>query len=361
MAAVSRLFQPLRVGTMNLQHRVVMSPLTRYRADSEHAHTALGVEYYAQRSSAPGTLLITEATLIAPREAGHPHAPGVWNDNQIAAWKRVTDVVHTNKSFIYCQLWAPGRQNQPAVLAQRGFDYIGAGDVPLEPNTPTPRPLTVAEIKEYFGLFATAAENAMRAGFDGVEVHGANSYLLDQFLQDVTNNRTDEYGGSIENRIKFPLGVLGAVVKAVGAEKAAIRISVGMKDPVPTFSAYVNRIRDAHPELSYLHLVEPPLEADKHFINADQSNKFIADIWGPRPIIYAGGFQPDTAKAKAEANERALVAFGRSFISNPDLVTRLENNIPLNTPDFSTFYGGGEKGYIDYPFADAAKPVAQAA
>ncbi|KAI0314486.1 hypothetical protein OF83DRAFT_444221, partial [Amylostereum chailletii] len=269
---------------------------------------------------------------------------------------------------IYCQLWALGRQNSPAVLAKGGFDYVSAGDVPTAPDAPKPRPLTIAEIKEYPELFATAAQNAIKAGFDGVEIHGANGYLLDQFLQDITNNRTDEYGGSIENRIKLPLEVLDAVVKAVGAERTAIRLSLwstyggmGMEDPVPTFREYVNRIRAAHPDLAFLHVVEPPLEEDKHFISAEQSNKFIADIWAPRPLVYAAGFEPETALAKAEANDGALIGFGRYFLSTPDLVTRIRNKVAVNVPDFTTFYSGGAKGYIDYPFADAVKPVAQAA
>jgi 2,4-dienoyl-CoA reductase-like NADH-dependent reductase (Old Yellow Enzyme family) len=250
-SSVSALFEPLRVGGTNLQHRIVMAPLTRFRANKDHVHGELAKTYYSQRSGVPGTLIITEATFIGPQAAGYPNIPGIWSDAQVAAWKavsgtsyyfeswwhayfeKITDAVHANGSFIFLQLWALGRVADPVVLSQEGgFDVIGPSPIPFGPifgyppdSQVTPRALTASEITEYVQLYARAARNAMEAGFDGVELHGANGFLLDQFLQTTSNHRVDEYGGSIENRLRFPLEVIDAVANTVGAERTAIRIS----------------------------------------------------------------------------------------------------------------------------------------
>jgi len=251
-SSVSALFRPLKVGAINVGHRVVMAPTTRYRANKAHVHGELAKTYYGQRASVPGTLIVTEATFIAPQAAGYANAPGIWSDAQIAGWKavrvssylamfwlsltdfqkQVTEAVHAKGSFIFLQLWALGRVASPRILKEEGdFDVVGPS--PIRYNSVTeggdeaavPRELTGADLKEYVELYTKAAKNAIEAGFDGVEVHGANGYLLDQFLQSVSNNRTDEYGGSIQNRLRFPLEVIDAVVKTVGAERTAVRIS----------------------------------------------------------------------------------------------------------------------------------------
>ena len=234
-----------------------MAPLTRFRANKDHVHGDLARTYYTQRASVPGTLLVTEATFIDSRAGGYANAPGIWSDAQIAGWKavrassrlgfffsivdqltfpkkkkQVTDAVHAKGSFIFLQLWALGRVASPGVLSEEGgFDVVGASPIRYNGVTAAgdesvvPRELTAAELKEYVELYTKAAKNAIEAGFDGVEVHAANGYLLDQFLQSVSNDRTDEYGGSIQNRLRFPLEVVDAVVKAVGAERTGVRVS----------------------------------------------------------------------------------------------------------------------------------------
>jgi len=366
---VSSLFQPLRVGTIDLQHRIVMDPLTRFRANKDHVHGELAKTYYTQRSGVPGTLIITEATFIAPQAAGYPNVPGIWNDAQIAAWKAITDAVHANGSYIFLQLWALGRSADPAVLRKEGgFDLVAPSPISLNGSSNVPRELTVAEIKEYVQLYSKAAGNAIKAGFDGVEIHAANGYLLDQFLQTVSNERTDEYGGSVDNRVRFPLEVIKAVVEAVGAERTAIRISpwspfqgMGMKDPLPTFTRFIERIRDVHPDLAYIHAVEARVNGDSDLAvmneNRAHSTEALRKIWGNRPFITAGGM--DRAKAIDTVEEYGgLVAFGRHFLANPDLPLRLKEGLSLARYNRDTFYTPeAAAGYIDYPFANNAVAV----
>ncbi|THU79624.1 FMN-linked oxidoreductase [Dendrothele bispora CBS 962.96] len=357
----SKLFRPLTVGDVTLKHRVVMAPL-RFRANTNHVPLPIAKEMYAQRASTPGTLLITEATFIAPRASGYDHTPGIWSDEQIAAWKEVTEAVHAKGSFIYLQLWAIGRFAYVNSLAKEdpSYDVVSASDIPLSdrPTTdPKPRPLTIPEIKEYIALYAQAASNAVhKAGFDGVEIHGANGYLVDQFLQDVSNKRTDEYGGSVENRTRFALEVVDAVVKAVGPRKTAIRISpwnnfqdMKMTDPKPTFAHLVSEIKKAHPTLSYIHVVEPRIQgAEVVDVPEEESNDFIREIWASpetettnaRRLISAGGYTRQTAIDAAEKTGD-LIAFGRLFIANE--------------ADRTTFYvpnSSNPEGYTDYPFTD---------
>ncbi|KAJ7759574.1 hypothetical protein B0H16DRAFT_1313257 [Mycena metata] len=362
-----KLFEPLKVGNATLQHRVVLAPLTRYKADEAHVpYLPLVSDYYAQRASKPGTLLITEATFIAARAGGYAHVPGIWSPAQIKAWKSVTDAVHAKGSFIFMQLWALGRVAKAEQLQSEddSFAYVSASDIPLAGRSGPPRPLTVPEIKEYIGLYAQAAKNAIEAGFDGVEVHGANGYLPDQFLQDVSNKRTDKYGGSIENRARFTLEIVDAVVGAVGAEKTSVRFSpwspfqgMGMADPLPTFSYVISQFAARHPGLAYLHLVEPRINGNTttdESLSSHESNDPLRALWGPRPLIRAGGFTRDGAIEAAESGD--LVAFGRFFTSNPDLPERLEREIPLNSYDRSTFYLIGEnapRGYTDHAFTTA--------
>ncbi|SJL05112.1 related to NADH:flavin oxidoreductase/12-oxophytodienoate reductase [Armillaria ostoyae] len=361
-----KLFQPTQVGSISLNHRVVLAPLTRFRASKEHIpHVRIVKEYYEQRAHSPGTLLITEATYIDERTGGYDNVPGIWNEHQIDAWKEITDAVHAKGSYIFCQLWALGRSADPKVLASKGLPYVSASDVKLSSETVAPRPLTVEEIQEYVELYAQAARNAISAGFDGVEIHGANSYLLDQFTRDVTNRRTDIYGGSIENRVRFPLEVVDAVAEAIGPERVGYRVSpwnngteMKMVDPKPTFGYLASQLKARQPKLAYLHVVEPRMiglyDRKDEDIGVQEENDFIRSVWSPKLLISAGGYDRQSAIDTAE-NKGDLIAFGRHFISNPDLVYRLENNVALSAYNRKTFYLPGEvssTGYTDYPFAE---------
>ncbi|KAG1793763.1 uncharacterized protein BJ212DRAFT_1414587 [Suillus subaureus] len=225
-SSISALFSPIRIGNIGLQHRVVLAPLTRLRAHANHVPSPQAPAYYSQRGSTPGTLLVTEATFISQKAGGYDNVPGIYTDAHVEEWKKVTEAVHEKGSFIFLQLWALGRAAETAVLAkENNSPYVSASPIAIPGKTDVPRALTRDEIKEYVATYTTAAKNAIRAGFDGVEIHGANGYLIDQFIQDVTNQRTDEYGGNIENRARFALEVTDAVVEAVGAEKTAFRIS----------------------------------------------------------------------------------------------------------------------------------------
>lgn len=333
MASSSNLFKPLKVGRCPLTSRLALAPLTRYRADEHHVPShSMVAEYYAQRASVPGTLLITEATFISPQAGLYDRVPGIWSDAQIAGWKRVTDAVHAKGSFIFMQLWALGRASSLDTLQKElgpEAELVGAGDVPIDGRGEKPIPLTEREIWEYVGWYAQAARNAIAAGFDGVEVHGANGYLPDQFLQDVSNNRTDAWGGSIENRARFALEVIKAVVEAVGADRTGIRLSpfstfqsMRMADPVPQFSYLVKQLRQW--KLAYIHLVESRIAGN---LDVEETEKLdpLIDIWGNHgPLLLAGGFTADSARKAVDKDypdKDVVVVFGRYFISNPDLVS----------------------------------------
>ncbi|KAF8868495.1 hypothetical protein BD779DRAFT_1808060 [Infundibulicybe gibba] len=370
-----KLFQPIQVGRLALQHRVVLAPLTRFKSGrTDHVPTVpLMKEYYTQRASAPGSLLITEATFIAARAGGYPNIPGIWSQAQIDAWKQITDAVHAKGSFIFLQLWALGRAAEPDTLAAEdpAFPHISASNVKLSshpPSEPAPRALAVSEIDEYVALYAQAARNAIQAGFDGVEIHGANGYLIDQFLQDVSNVREDEYGGSVENRSRFALRVVDAVVDAVGADRTGLRLSpwssfqdMGMSDPLPQFTHLISTLARTHTDLAYIHLVEPRVAGiGDRTSAAHESNATLRAAWAPRRIITAGGYDRAGALAAAEEEGDVLVAFGRTYISNPDLPKRLRKDIPLTPYDRKTFYTpvdkpGAAHGYVDYPFAEEGR------
>lgn len=356
----SNLFAPVKVGRASLSHRIVMAPMTRRRAAIDFVPTPLMVEYYAQRASVPGTLLISEATAIAPRSASPPNTPGIWSDAQIDAWKAVTTAVHARGSFIYIQLWVVGRAIRAGALEQ-GAEAVSSGDVPVGPDSPVPRPLHEGELQDVIGEFREAAKKAILAGFDGVELHGANGYLLDQFTQDVSNNRTDQWGGSIENRCRFPLAVAEAVADAIGPDRVGYRISpwsrhhgMRMADPVPQFSRLVAGLRELR--LSYLHVIESRVQGpmDVPSDAAAESVQFTADIWGETsPVIFAGGYNAHSARQKAdeeaENGRQGLVAFGRTFLSNPDLPTRVQRLLPVTKYVRDLFYEVGKaEGYVNY-------------
>ncbi|CAE6507249.1 unnamed protein product [Rhizoctonia solani] len=363
--AAPKLFSPFKIGDTQLSHRVIMAPLTRYRADKDHVHHDVAVEYYAQRAEIPGTLIISEATFIAPEAGGFDNIPGIWNDKQITAWKKVADAVHAKGSFIVMQLWALGRAAEPEVLEREGHPYVSSSASILErkgrPNI-SPRELTKAEIQKYVGFYAQAARNAVYvAGFDGVEIHGANGYLVDQFTQDTCNTRTDEYGGSIENRSRFALEVVAAVSEAVGAKRTGIRFSpwgkfqgMRMKNPIPTFTYLVSEIAQRHPEFAYVHFVEPIISGA-----SDAKEQTQDAVWQPRPFLSAGGFTAKSAFIEAETKDTGVV-MGRYFISNPDLPERLRCGIALTPYNRKTFYTrgpGAVEGYTDYPRMDTKRHV----
>ncbi|KAF9479076.1 FMN-linked oxidoreductase [Pholiota conissans] len=367
--STSKLFAPIKIGAHTLQHRVVMAPLTRYKANPKDSVPMLPLvkEYYAQRASCSGTLLITESTLISRAGGGRDNTPGIWSAAQIGAWKEIVDGVHAQGSFIYVQIRAMGRGADPAELEAKGLPFVGPSAIPIS-GKKTPRPLTIPEIKEYVDWFGKAARNAVEeAGFDGVELHFANGYLVDQFIQDVSNQREDEYGGSVENRSRFALEVVDCVARAIGEEKVGVRLSpwsifldMGMKDPIPQFTYLIQALKDQYPDLAFLHLVEPRIagsgDADKSHAQVPESNDIFRKIWAPKPLITAGGFTRQSAVKRAD-EEGDLIAFGRLFISNPDLPARLKYDIPLTRPDRKTFYvpgtqEGTEIGYTDYPFAE---------
>ncbi|KZP21341.1 FMN-linked oxidoreductase [Athelia psychrophila] len=372
-----KLFEPIQIGDITLGNRVVMAPLTRFRATETHAPGPYAAEYYSQRSVAPGTLLITEATLIGEKAGGYFGVPGIYSDEQIAGWKKVADAVHAKGSFVYLQLWALGRTADPAEIQRENAsnEYIAASTIPvvsaLTGKNSAPRAMTVGEIQEFVSLYATAASNAVhKAGFDGVEIHGANGYLVDQFLQDVSNNRTDKYGGSVENRSRFTLEVIKAIVDAVGEKKTALRISpwstfqgMGMTNPGPQFTHLISTIRDLYPDFAYLHILEARVDGvvDRETVSVNllKERDALHALWAPRPLITAGGYDRELGLDVAQKTGQ-LVAYGRLFISNPDLVRRLKENLPLTKSNRATYYTPRDwtpTGYTDYPFAQEAVAV----
>lgn len=356
----SALFKPIKVGDYDLEHRVVMPPLTRFRSPN-HVPTAHVAEYYRQRTSTPGTLVVTEGVFVSPQAGGFLHVPGIWSQEQVEAWKPAFSQVRQNKSIAFMQLWAIGRQANPDVLKKEGNDYVSASDIPMASSPDVkPRALTRTEIKQYVRDYANAGINAIKAGAHGVEIHSANGYLFEQFLHENSNNRTDEYGGSIENRARFVLEVVDALIEAIGASKVGIRLSpwnaYGDVDPgvspIPQWSYLVmeleKRARDGN-RLAYIHLVDPTA-----FYNDDQgSNEFIRVTW-KGPLIRCGSLI-DVAEKIADSDDQTLVAIGRLFISNPDLPHRMKHGYKLTKYDRSTFYTQGTKGYIDYEMYEQAK------
>lgn len=360
--STSALFKPLRIGKSLLKHRIALAPLTRFRADDNHVpQLPLVADYYSQRGSVPGTLLITEATFISPRASGYPNVPGLWDQAQLKAWKQVTDAVHKKGSFIFVQLWALGRAANPDALKKEfGKDVVSSSDVPFEGGA-TPRPLTEEEIHEFIADYAKAAKDAIEvAGFDGVEIHGANGYLVDQFTQETANKRTDKWGGSIENRSRFGLEVAKAVVDAVGAERTAIRLSpwshfqgMRVEDPIPQFSHLVKGLKEL--KLAYLHLVESRVSGNADVESSDKLD-FAIDIWGnTSPVLLAGGFRPESAVEtvdKQYKDKDVAIVFGRYFISNPDLPYRVQKGIEFEPYDRNSFYNPkSPEGYVTYPFS----------
>ena len=359
---MSQLFTPFRAGALALGHRVVMAPLTRMRSDPGDRPNALMREYYAQRAS-EGGLIISEATPISRQGYGYAGAPGIYDDAQIEGWRAITEAVHARGGQIVMQLWHVGRQSHPDIqpdgqlpvapsaIQAQGYGYSNKGAVPFS----MPRALELHEISAIVAEFGAGAARAKAAGFDGVEIHGANGYLPDQFLQDGTNKRNDSYGGPIENRARFLLEVTQAAIDAFGADRVGVRLSpsgtygsMSDTDPQATF-AYAAARLDAM-GIAYLHVVEPRIKGTELIAEAEPvAAKHLRTVFGGT-LIAAGGFDGASAEAILAAGEADAVAFGRAFIANPDLPERLRLHHPLTPYDRSTFYGGDARGYTDYPF-----------
>lgn len=356
---VLTLLSPIQLGALTLKNRIIMAPLTRNRAGEGLSPSEMNVEYYRQRASAG--LIITEGSQIAHEAVGYPNTPGIYTQQQVDGWKKVTHAVHEKGGKIVLQLWHCGRVSHssllpegmlpqaPSAIKPAGEVYTYEGMQAYE----TPHAITLDEIHAVIEMYKKAAQNALDAGFDGVEVHGANGYLLDQFLRDGTNHRDDNYGGSIENRARLLLEVVDVVTKIWGADRVGVRLS-----PLQPF----NDIKDSHPEatfsytvkalnkfgLAYLHITEMGAEAPG-VAGPAFDLKSLRPLWNGHYMTNSE-YNFETGNAALQNNEADLISYGKLFISNPDLVERFAANAPLNEFDGSTFYGGDEHGYIDYPF-----------
>lgn len=350
----TNLFTPIKVGDLELPNRVFMAPLTRLRCSPGRVPNALMAEYYVQRSSAG--MILSEATSVTPQGVGYPDSPGIWSEEQVEGWKLVTEAVHKAGGRIFLQLWHVGRISDPVYLD---------GELPVAPSAiaaeghvslvrpkrdyVTPRALDLAEIPGVVEAYRKGAENAKRAGFDGVEVHGANGYLLDQFLQDSTNKRNDAYGGPIENRARLILEVVDACVDVWGAERVGVHLSprgeshsISDSDPLATFG-YVMKELDRR-NIAFVCVRE--------ILNGDRLGPQLRKLYRGVYIVNDGVTQEQAERVLA-AGEADAAAFGRVFIANPDLPARLQQGLPLNAQHTETFYGGGAEGYTDYPSAAA--------
>jgi len=355
-----KLFEPYDLGGITLKNRIAMAPMTRSRAIG-NIPNELMAEYYSQRADAG--LLITEGTSPSPNGLGYARIPGIFNQEQVEGWKKVTDAVHEKGGKIFIQLMHTGRVSHPENMPE-GSEIVAPSSVKLSGEMytdqsgmleyPLAKEMNHQDIEIAQNEYVTASKNAIAAGFDGVELHGANGYLIDQFINTASNQRTDEYGGSGENRVRFAIEVAKKVAEAIGAEQTGIRLSPhgvfndmqsfeGLEDTFTYLAGELGKLN-----LSYIHIVDhssmgaPPV--------TDSVKTRIKEAFGG-VIIASGGRDKDNAEEAIQNGEGELVAFGRSFLANPDLVNRLKNDLELNAPDFDTFYTPGEKGYTDYPTA----------
>lgn len=362
------LFSPLRVGPYQLGHRLIMAPLTRMRAEKPSlAPRPLNVEYYAQRAT-PGGLLIAEASPVMATGFGSPGVPGIYTERQIEGWRKVVDAIHAKGGVIFLQLWHVGRVSHssfqpggvlpvaPSAVPIAADLKTGTADGKLVPYE-TPRALETSEISGIIEAYRQGAKNALAAGFDGVEIHGANGYLIEQFLQSHSNLRTDQYGGSIENRVRFLMEVTRTVIDVWGADRVGVRLSPcgvangsGEADPMPLYSHAIQSLDPLG--LAYLHFIEPRSSgagrAEVNHQNVPSAMVLFRPMWRG-VLITAGGFTGETADAAISAGHADAIAFGRIFISNPDLPRRLQHGFPLTPYNRATFYGGEAAGYTDYP------------
>ena len=357
---MTSLFDPLQAGSLHLKNRIVMAPLTRGRAGESRIPNAMMAEYYAQRAGAG--MVVAEATAICREGYGWVGAPAMYTDDMEEGWKQVTQAVHDAGGLIVLQLWHMGRMSHP--------DFM-EGDLPFAPSAiappgqhrslykdyVTPRVMGLEDIKRTVDAFAHGARRAIRAGFDGVEIHGANGYLIDTFLKDSTNKREDDYGGSLENRARLLLEIVDAVTSEIGADRTGLRLSPDEvqgavdSDYIASFTRYAELLNPAN--LAFLHIKEPSRDADKkpRVVPATESMRRVYD----GVMILNEGYDRESAAAALKNDLGDAIAFGVPFLANPDLPERLRTGAPLNVPDMETFYKGGATGYTDYPFLrDAA-------
>jgi N-ethylmaleimide reductase len=351
------LFTQYELGSFRLSNRMVMAPMTRCRAIEGNIPNPLSITYYVQRSQAG--LIITEGSQVSSQGVGYIRTPGIYSSEQVAGWRKVTDAVHQSGSKIFLQLWHVGRVSHPDFL--RGGLPVAPSALPVEGDIHTPfgkkkmeipRALELEEIPSIINQFRRGAVNAKAAGFDGVEIHGANGYLLDQFLRDGSNHRTDQYGGSLHNRARLPLEVVEAVIDVFGADRVGYRISphfqrYSMNDSNPheTFCYFAEELSRLN--LGFLHMIERVGEPMRVAPEARLAS-IIRRIF-KRTFILNGGYDADKGNATIQKGEADLISYGSLFLANPDLPERFRKNAPLNTPDITTFYAGEERGYIDYP------------
>jgi len=354
------LFSPMTLGLLALPNRIFMAPLTRCRASEGHVPNGLNAEYYSQRASAG--LIISEATSVTPRGYGYPNTPGIHTEEQVAGWEKITGAVHAAGGHIYLQLWNVGRISHPS--------YQPNGELPIAPSAikpagkiftgtsmedfVTPRALEIAEIPGIIAEYVQGATLAKQAGFDGVEIHNANGYLLDQFLRTGTNKRTDSYGGSVQNRSRLTLEVTEAVIGVWGADRVGIRFSPSgvfndMNDdnPMETFSHVLGELN--HFGLAYAHITQVTAQDIAHGATGGVGPRELRFAW-KGTVISAGGFTLESGNTALAEGWADAIAFGVPFLSNPDLPERFLRKAALNPPDESTFYASGSAGYTDYPF-----------
>lgn len=364
------LFDEIKVGSLILPNRIIMAPLTRMRSmQPGNIPHSLNSEYYKQRSSAG--LIISEATQISQQGQGYPATPGIHSKEQIEGWQDVTSAVHKEGGRMFLQLWHVGRvshrSHQPnqklpvsaSAIAARNSGTMSSNWKPVALETP--RALEIEEIKNIVQDFKRGAENAKAAGFDGVEVHGANGYLLDQFLQDGSNQRDDIYGGSIENRARFLLEAVDAAISVFGNDRVGVRLSpygtfndMYDSNPIALFNYVFEQL--SNKQIAYVHVIEPRATSAGGSDALNQNSPSTSQLFRSRfngTFISAGGYTYDLAKEAVKNNQADAIAFGRLFIANPDLVERFRLGRDLNKYDRRTFYGGGEHGYTDYPFLEA--------
>ncbi|MGB4913015.1 MAG: alkene reductase [Candidatus Dechloromonas phosphoritropha] len=361
------LLTPVRLGALELKNRVVMAPLTRCRcANPGYVPTEMMARYYAQRAGAG--LIVSEGTIVSPQARGYPFTPGIWSDEQVAGWRLVTDAVHDKGGLIVCQLWHCGRlslpefhDGQPPVAPSAVNPEWKMFSTTGQPDTVTPHALTRDEIKGVVADFRHGAANAMAAGFDGIEIHSSNGYLFHQFFSTQSNQRDDDYGGGHENRARFFFEVLDAIGEVMPFDRVGFRLNPMMnrlhglsvdQDTVPMWEHIVRRANSYG--LAFLHLSEPFQPGQ-----LDDTPHGLADVGAhfrplaTMPTIANGGFDQASGEARLAADLCDAVAYGRAWIANPDLVERFAANAPLNEADMTTFYQGGEQGYVDYPTSAA--------
>ncbi len=356
-----KIFSPFNLGEIELKNRIVMAPMTRSRATADHIPNDIMVKYYKQRAQAG--LIITEGTSPSPNGVGYPRIPGIYNEAQIRGWRKITDAVHSEKGKLFLQLMHTGRVSHmdnmkpgakimaPSAVAMSGEMYTDSKG--LQPY-PVPREMTRDDIEEAQNEFVQAAVNAVEAGFDGVEIHSANGYLLDQFINPASNHRMDDYGGSIQNRCRFSIEVAQKISAAIGSQKTGIRLSphgifndMIIFDEIEETYAYL-AVALKKIKLVYIHIVN---HSSMGAPEVPESIQYIIRKAFEGNMIASGGLDRKKAESILNADKAELAAFGRPFLANPDLVHKMKKDLPLNDPDYDTFYSPGEKGYTDYPFA----------